>query len=77
VDEHHPLFGGRRGCAVLVAHPGTALSERLNFAQVTDVQLGDRRKIQLTLVGGEIVELPALPKAKKLVAEIQGLVAKL
>jgi len=44
---------------------------------VTDVQLGDRRKIQLTVIGGEIVELPALPKAKKLVAEIQGLVAKL
>jgi hypothetical protein len=48
-----------------------------NFAQVTDVQLGDRRKIQLTVIGGEIVELPALPRAKKLVAEIQGLVAKL
>jgi membrane protein YdbS with pleckstrin-like domain len=48
-----------------------------NFSQVTDVQLGDRRKIQLTVAGGEIVELPALPKAKKLVTEIQALVAKL
>jgi membrane protein YdbS with pleckstrin-like domain len=47
-----------------------------NFAQVTDVQLGSRRKIQLTLIGGEIIDLPPLPKAKKLVAEIQSLVAK-
>jgi membrane protein YdbS with pleckstrin-like domain len=48
-----------------------------NLSQVTDVQLGDRRKIQLTVAGGEIIELPALPKAKKLVTEIQALVAKL
>lgn len=48
-----------------------------NFTQVTDVQLAPRRKIELTLVGGEQVVLPALPKAKKLVAEIQALVAKL
>lgn len=47
-----------------------------NFSQVTDVRLGDRRRIQLTLTTGDIVELPALPKAKKLVAEIQTLVAK-
>jgi membrane protein YdbS with pleckstrin-like domain len=47
-----------------------------NFSQVTDVRLGDGRRIQLTLNGGEIIELPALPKAKKLVAEIQALVAK-
>lgn len=47
-----------------------------NFGQVTDVRLGDGRRIQLTLTDGEIVELPALPKAKKLVAEIQSLVAK-
>jgi membrane protein YdbS with pleckstrin-like domain len=47
-----------------------------NFGQVTDVRVGDRRRIQLTLTGGEIVELPALPKAKKLAAEIQALVAK-
>ena len=48
-----------------------------NFAQVTDVQLVSRRKIQITVTGGETVELPALPKAKKLVAEIQALAAKL
>jgi hypothetical protein len=47
-----------------------------NFSQVTDVRLADRRKIQLTIMGGEVVELPALPKAKKLVAEIQSLVTK-
>jgi hypothetical protein len=47
-----------------------------NFSQVTDVRLGDRRRIQLTLTTGDIVELPALPKAKRLVAEIQTLVAK-
>jgi len=48
-----------------------------NFAQVTDVQLVSRRKIEITVTGGETVELPALPKAKKLVAEIQALAAKL
>lgn len=47
-----------------------------NFGKVTDVRLGAGRRIQLTLFDGEIVELPALPKAKKLVAEIQVLVAK-
>ncbi|MEY3846755.1 MAG: hypothetical protein RJA66_1022 [Actinomycetota bacterium] len=47
-----------------------------NFSQVTDVRLGDRRRIQLALTTGDIVELPALPKAKRLVAEIQTLVAK-
>ena len=47
-----------------------------NFSQVTDVRLGDRRRIQLTLTTGDIVELPALPKAKRLVTEIQTLVAK-
>ena len=47
-----------------------------NFSQVTDVRLGDGRRIQLSLTNGEIIELPRLPKAKKLVAEIQALVAK-
>jgi hypothetical protein len=47
-----------------------------NFSQVTDVRLGDGRRIQLALTNGEIIELPRLPKAKKLVAEIQALVAK-
>jgi hypothetical protein len=47
-----------------------------NFSQVKDVRLGDRRRIQLALTNGEIVELPRLPKAKKLIAEIQALVAK-
>jgi hypothetical protein len=46
------------------------------FSQVTDVRLGDGRRIQLALTNGEIVELPRLPRAKKLVAEIQALVAK-
>lgn len=49
----------------------------VNLGQVVDVRVGDGRRIQLTLTGGEIVELPALPKAKKLAAEIQALVAKL
>ena len=48
-----------------------------HFAQVTDVQLSEGRRIQLTTRDGEIVELPSLPKAKKLVAEIQSLVGKL
>jgi hypothetical protein len=48
-----------------------------HFTQVTDVRLGDGRRIQLSLRSGEIIELPRLPKAKKLVAEIQGLAAKL
>lgn len=47
-----------------------------NFSQVTDVRLGEGRRIQLSLTNGEMVELPRLPKAKKLVAEIQALVAK-
>lgn len=47
-----------------------------NFSQVTDVRLGEGRRIQLSLTNGEIIELPRLPKAKKLVAEIQALVAK-
>lgn len=47
-----------------------------NFGQVVDVRVGEGRRIQLTLAGGQIIELPALPKAKKLVAEIQALVAK-
>jgi hypothetical protein len=47
-----------------------------NFSQVTDVRLGEGRRIQLALTNGEIIELPRLPKAKKLVAEIQALVAK-
>lgn len=47
-----------------------------NFSQVTDVRLGDGRRIQLALTNGEIVELPRLPRAKKLTAEIQALVAK-
>ena len=47
-----------------------------NFSQVTDVRLGDGRRIELALTNGEIVELPRLPKVKKLVAEIQALVAK-
>ena len=47
-----------------------------NFSQVTDVRLGDGRRIQLALTNGEIFELPRLPKTKKLVAEIQALVAK-
>jgi cell division septal protein FtsQ len=47
-----------------------------NFSQVKDVRLGDRRRIELALTNGEIVELPRLPKAKKLTAEIQALVAK-
>ena len=47
-----------------------------NFSQVTDVRLGDGRRIQLALTTGEIVELPRLPRAKKLTAEIQALVAK-
>jgi len=47
-----------------------------NFSQVTDVRLGDGRRIQLALTNGEVIELPRLPKAKKLTAEIQALVAK-
>ena len=47
-----------------------------NFSQVTDVRLGEGRRIQLSLTNGEIIELPRLPRAKKLVAEIQALVAK-
>jgi hypothetical protein len=47
-----------------------------SFSQVTDVRLGDGRRIQLALTNGEIIELPRLPKAKKLTAEIQALVAK-
>ena len=47
-----------------------------NFSQVTDVRIGDGRRIQLALTNGEILELPRLPKAKKLTAEIQVLVAK-
>jgi hypothetical protein len=46
------------------------------FSQVTDVRLGDGRRIQLALTNGEIVELPRLPRAKKLTVEIQALVAK-
>ena len=46
------------------------------FSQVTDVRLGEGRRIQLSLTNGEIIELPRLPKPKKLVAEIQALVAK-
>ena len=48
-----------------------------HFAQVTDVQLAEGRSIQLTTRDGEIVELPSLPKAKKIVAEIQSLVGTL
>ncbi len=47
-----------------------------NFSQVTDVRIGDGRRIQLALTNGEILELPRLPKAKKLTSEIQVLVAK-
>jgi hypothetical protein len=47
-----------------------------NFSQVKDVRLGDGRRIQLALTNGEIVELPRVPRAKKLTAEIQALVAK-
>ena len=47
-----------------------------SFAQITDVQLGKGRRITLTLTGGETLELPAMPKAKKLVAELRVLVAK-
>lgn len=47
-----------------------------NFSQVTDVRIGEGRRIQLALTNGEIVELPRLPKTKKLTAEIQALVAK-
>ena len=47
-----------------------------NFSQVTDVRLGEGKRIELALTNGEIVELPRLPKAKKLTAEIQALVAK-
>jgi membrane protein YdbS with pleckstrin-like domain len=47
-----------------------------SFAQVTDVRLGRGRKIQLALTGGESLELPALPRAKKLLTELQVLVAK-
>jgi hypothetical protein len=47
-----------------------------NFSQVTDVRIGEGRRIQLSLTNGEILELPRLPKAKKLTAEIQALVAK-
>ena len=47
-----------------------------NFSQVTDVRIGEGRRIQLALTNGEILELPRLPKAKKLTAEIQALVAK-
>lgn len=47
-----------------------------NFSQVTDVRLGNGRRIQLALTNGEIVELPRLPRAKKLTSEIQALVAK-
>jgi hypothetical protein len=47
-----------------------------NFSHVTDVRIGDGRRIQLALTNGEIVELPRLPRAKKLTAEIQALVAK-
>ena len=46
------------------------------FSQVTDVRLGEGKRIELALTNGEIVELPRLPKAKKLTAEIQALVAK-
>lgn len=48
-----------------------------HYAQVTDVQLVERRRIQVTTRDGEVVELPPLPKAKQLVAEIQALVGKL
>ena len=47
-----------------------------SFSQVTDVRLGNGRKIQLSLTNGETLELPRLPRAKKLAAEIQALVAK-
>ena len=47
-----------------------------NFSQVTDVRFGDGRRIQISLTNGEIIELPRLPKTKKLIAEIQALVAK-
>ena len=46
------------------------------FSQVTDVRLGEGKRIELALTNGEIIELPRLPKAKKLTAEIQALVAK-
>jgi hypothetical protein len=46
------------------------------FSQVTDVRLGDGRRIELALTNGEVVQFPRLPKAKKLTAEIQALVAK-
>lgn len=47
-----------------------------NFSQITDVRLGDGRRIQLATNNGEVLELPRLPKAKKLIAEIQALVSK-
>jgi membrane protein YdbS with pleckstrin-like domain len=45
------------------------------FSQVTSVALGSGRRIQLTVTGGDVVELPRLPRAKKLVAELERLVA--
>ena len=49
----------------------------VQFAQITEVRLAERRRIQLITADGETVDLPALPKAKRLVAQIQSLVGKL
>ncbi|MFM6966511.1 MAG: hypothetical protein ACKOWI_04010 [Rhodoluna sp.] len=51
--------------------------DEANFSQVTDVRIGDSKQIQLSLQDGQVIELPRLPKTKKLVADIQALVAKL
>jgi membrane protein YdbS with pleckstrin-like domain len=49
----------------------------VSYSQVSGVSLGRGRRIEFSLVGGEIAQLPPLPKAKRLVTELQKLVANL
>jgi membrane protein YdbS with pleckstrin-like domain len=63
----------------LVARSGLMGQHRseASFNQITGVEIGRGRRILVHLIGGESIELPALPRSKKIVAELEKLIANL
>ncbi len=49
--------------------------QEVSFSQVTAVELGRGRRIEIVTRDGEVIALPKLPRAKKLVAQLERLSA--
>ena len=47
--------------------------QEVSFSQVTAIELGKGRRIEIVTRDGEVIALPKLPRAKKLVAQLERL----